>query len=305
MTQLPTLRQLEYVVALADHGTFVEAARRCGVSQPALSKQVREVEELLGVDLFERARPAALLTPAGVEVVARAREVLSSARDLADAAAAASGRAPANVRLGVIPSVAPYGLPGLISKVRARYPRVTIVVHELQTVELLAALRVGAVDVGLLAHPFDGGGLHGADVAFERFVFAAPAGHPLATEGPIEVAALAGVVLLLMEDGHCLRDQALEVCAAAGSPRNVDVTAASVTTLTRLVEGGLGATLLPESAVPVEVRLDAGIVTRTFVAPSPGRTLTLQWRARSPHEPWLRELAGLLRDHYVPLLDAV
>lgn len=296
--QTPTLRQLEYVVALADSGTFVEAARRCAVSQPALSKQVREVEGLLGVELFERTRPSVLVTPVGAEVVARARELLRSARDLVDAAAAFAGGHPRTVRLGVIPTIAPYGLPGLLSRLRVRHPAVRFAVHELQTPALLEHLRSGEVDVGLLAHPFDGTGLSGADFAFEPFVLVAPEGHALAAPTGVRARDIAGQSLILMQDGHCLRDQAIEVCAAAGAPPPTAVAAASVTTLTRMVESGLGATLLPASALRAEVHPGMGIVVRGFVAPSPGRTLTLQWRAASAHGVWFEALTDVLRDHY-------
>jgi LysR family hydrogen peroxide-inducible transcriptional activator len=301
----PTFRQLEYLVALADAGQFVEAARRCGVSQPALSKQVREVEEMLGVTLFERARPNVILTRAGVEVVTRARSLLAQARELAQAAAALTGGRPRTVRLGVIPTIAPYGLPGLLAKLRARYPGVSIVFHELQTEVLLEQLRGGAVDVGLLARPFDTQGLAGPDLIHEPFVLIAPVGHALAVPACIEPREIRGASLILLEDGHCLRDQALDVCAAAGAPPPTSVTAASVATLTRMVESGLGPTLLPASALSAEVRPGQGLVARGFAEPQPGRTLTLQWRASSPYGEWFTALGWVLRDHYLALNEAI
>ena len=304
---LPTLRQLEYVVALASTGRFVEAARRCGVSQPALSKQIREVEALVGTPLFERTSEGATPTAAGAEVVARARRLLADARELVDAASAHAGRRLGVVQIGVIPTVAPFALPGLLVKLRALFPDASFVIHELQTPVLLERLRDRTVDVGLLAHPFDEAGLTGSDVIFEPFVLATPQHHPLAGSTPVDRAAIAGASLILMGDGHCLRDQALEVCAAAGAAPPTGVSAASVSTLVQLVESGLGATLLPVSALPVELAASRApsIALRRFADPPPGRTLTLQWRRTSPDGPWFERIAAVLRAHYVAMNDAL
>ncbi|MFW5967945.1 MAG: LysR family transcriptional regulator, partial [Persicimonas sp.] len=175
----PTLRQLEYVVALADTGQFVEAARQCDVSQPALSKQISAVEEMLGVELFERARPRVIVTPAGQEIVRRARRLLAQANELVDAASAFAADRRGTVRLGVIPTIAPYGLPGLLVKLRDLFPDVSFEIQELQTEVLVERLRSGAIDLGLLAQPFDGQGLSGADLVVEPFVLVAPTDHPL------------------------------------------------------------------------------------------------------------------------------
>ncbi len=301
----PSLRQLEYVVALADAGQFVEAARQCAVSQPALSKQIREVEDMLGVALFERTRPAVLVTPAGREIVDRARRLLAEARELVVAARALRGGRPSTVRLGVIPTIAPYGLPGLLARLRQQFPDVAFAIHELQTEVLLHELRAGGVDLGLLARPFDEHGLDGPDLVVEPFVLVAPEGHSLAQARAVQAHEIEGASLILMADGHCLRDQAIEVCAAAGAPPPTSVTAASVATLTRMVESGLGATLLPASALRAEVRAGMGVVARSFVAPPPGRTLTLQWRATSPDATWYRELGAVLVEHYLSLNEAM
>ncbi|TXD36697.1 LysR family transcriptional regulator [Lujinxingia vulgaris] len=298
---LPTLRQLEYIVALADSGQFVEAARVCSVSQPALSKQIREVEELLGVELFERARPRVLLTGAGEEVVARARRLLLEAKELVGAARAYAGARQGTVRLGVIPTIAPYGLPGLLAKFRRLYPEVAFAIEELQTDDLLRELRLGAIDLGLLARPFEDQGLSGPDLIVEPFVLVAPAGHPLSAPERIATDEIAGASLILMQDGHCLRDQAMDVCRLAGSPPATTVTAASVATLVRMVESGLGATLLPASALSAEVRPGQDLVARSFGDDPPGRTLTLQWRASSPAQEWYTELGEVLREHYLSL----
>ncbi len=302
----PSLRQLEYLVALADHGQFVEAARHCAVSQPALSKQVREVEEMLGVELFERARPRVLLTQAGEEVVRRARSILFDARELVAAAGSfAAGPPRGTIRLGVIPTIAPYGLPGLLVKLRSLFPDVAVAIEELQTDVLLEELRGGGIDLGLLAQPFDDQGLDGIDLAVEPFVLVAPHAHPLARSEVVNTRDLVGASLILMQDGHCLRDQAMDVCALAGSPPPTSVTAASISTLVRMVESGLGATLLPASALQAEFREGQGVVARSFGDSPPGRILTLQWRSTSPSGAFFTEVAEVLERHYLSLNDGI
>lgn len=297
----PTLRQMEYLVALADTGQFVEAARQCSVSQPALSKQIREVEEMLDVVLFERSRPRVLLTQAGEEVVARARRILSDSREMVNAARGFGGEPRGTVRFGVIPTIAPYGLPGLLAKLRTVFPDLSFAIEELQTDVLIERLKSGEIDVGFLARPFDDEGLAGPDLVVEPFVLVAPEDHPLGTRESIDPREIAGASLILMQDGHCLRDQAIDVCAAAGSPPATSVTAASVSTLVRMVESGLGATLLPASALRAEVRKGEGVVARSFGDSPPGRTLTLQWRASTPNEEWFLEMGQVLREHYLGL----
>jgi LysR family hydrogen peroxide-inducible transcriptional activator len=298
---MPTLRQLEYIVAVADTGQFVEAAKQCSVSQPALSKQVRAVEDMLGIELFERARPRVIVTRAGQEIVRRARRLLAQARELTDTAGAFADDPHGTVRLGVIPTIAPYGLPGLLVKLRRLFPEVSFAIEELQTEVLIDELRAGTIDLGLLARPFDDHGLSGPDLIVEPFVLVAPTDHPLSVAGSVTPDEIAGASLILMKDGHCLRDQAIDVCAAAGKPPATSVTAASVTTLVRMVESGLGATLLPASALNAEVRPGAGLQARSFGESPPGRTLTLQWRATSPNASWFTDIGGILQEHYLEL----
>ncbi len=302
---VPTLRQLEYIVALADTGQFVEAARQCAVSQPALSKQVREVEEMLGVQLFERSRPKVIVTAAGQEIVRRARQLLLEAQELVNAAGAFAGERQGTVRLGVIPTIAPYGLAGLLVKLRRLFPEVAFAIQELQTEVLTKQLQTGAIDLGLLARPFDDHGLSGPDLIVEPFVLVAPTGHPLSVPEVIDTKEITGASLILMEDGHCLRDQAIDVCRVAGTPPATSVTAASVATLVRMVESGLGATLLPASALSAEVRKGQGLIARSFGDSPPGRTLTLQWRSTSPNASWFLKIGEVLREHYLELNETI
>jgi len=302
---LPTLRQLEYILAVADTGQFVEAAKRCGVSQPALSRQVREVEDLLGVEVFERARPRVLVTAIGEQVVERARRLLAEAHELVEVTTASVRVRQGTFLLGVIPTIAPYGLPGLLAKLRVQYPDVSFAIEELQTEVLLERLRAGSIDLGLLARAFDDHGLSGMDLVVEPFVLLAPADHALNAPHPVDPDEIAGARLILMQDGHCLRDQAIDVCAIAGAPPATSVAAASVSTLVRMVESGLGPTLLPTSALSVELRPGQGVVARSFSGPQPGRTLTLQWRSTSPTGAWYTEIGDVLREHYLELNDWV
>jgi LysR family hydrogen peroxide-inducible transcriptional activator len=298
----PTLRQLEYVVALAASGRFVEAAQRCSVTQPALSKQIREVETMLGVQLFERSRPRLIVTPAGEEIVRRARDLLAGMRELVAVSRTAAGRQHSALRLGVIPTIAPYGLPGVIAKLRARFPNLSVAIEESRTATLLDQLRDGVIDLGLLARPFDSHGLGGADLVREPFVLVAPGSHPLARRGAVSPAEIEGAGLILMREGHCLRDQVIDICGSAGAPPPTSVTAASIGTLVRMVESGLGPTLIPAAALAVETGADSDVVARSFAcAPQPGRTLTLAWRRSTPHAAWFTEISAVFRDHYLAL----
>lgn len=259
------------------------------------------MEDALGVELFERTRPKVIVTDAGEEVVRRARRLLADADELVDAARDRQ----TTVHLGVIPTIAPYGLPGLLAKLRRRFPEVAYAIQELQTETLLEELRSGGIDLGLLARPFDDAGLAGPDLVFEPFVLVAPAEHALGLKRAVTPAEIAGESLILMQDGHCLRDQAIEVCAAAGLPPATSVEAASVSTLTRMVESGLGPTLLPASALRTEVRPGQGIVARSFGSKPPGRTLTFQWRASSAKAAWFAELGDVFRQHYLDMNETI
>lgn len=295
----PSLRQLEYIVELADSGQFVETARQCAVSQPALSKQIREVEEGLGVVLFERARPRVITTPIGREVVRRARQILLQSRELVETTRSWQKLPQGTIRFGVIPTIAPYGLPGLLNKLRQLYPDATYAIFERQTNVLLDELRSGEIDIGLLARPIPTEGLEGADLVEEPFVLVGPKNHPLEGRGSIRVDEVAGADLLLMEDGHCLREQAMDVCAQASTTTRMTIAAGSISTLVRMVESGLGATLIPASALISEVNRNDGVFARSFAEKQPGRRLTLQWRATTPSSAWFQEMAEVFRSHYL------
>jgi LysR family hydrogen peroxide-inducible transcriptional activator len=290
---LPSLRQLEYAVAVADRRSFNAAARACHVTQPGLSAQVRQLEETLGVALFERSRRRVLVTPAGEDVVRRARAILAEAADLEEAARRRARPFVGLLRLGVIPTVAPYLLPRVLPAVRRAHPELRLRLDEGQTAALVESAWQGELDLVLVALEADLGGLATLALFRDPFVAAFPSGHPLARRKAIREADLGRAEILLLSDGHCLRDQVLGVCEAAGAAELGDVRASSLPTLVQMVAGGEGTTLLPRLALPVEGRTpDLAIVP--FRAPAPARTIGLAWRPSSPRADEFRALGALL-----------
>ena len=293
-TSLPTLRQLEYAVAVADEASFSDAASKCHVSQPGLSAQIRELERLLGVRLFDRDRRGVIVTAAGEELVERAREVLASARGLVEGARKRAGPLVGALRLGVIPTIAPYFLPSSLPAVRAKYPELRLQLREEKTEVLLALIAKGKLDAALLALDAQLGDVESAPLFDDAFVLAMPAGHKLAKRARVTERDLEGEHVLLLEDGHCLRDQALAVCDRAGADENADLRATSLSTLVQMVAGGDGVTLLPAIAAPVLAGKGSNLVVRPFRSPAPGRKLGLVWRRGSSRAEELMLLARCL-----------
>src|SRR5262245_20331675 len=295
MSVRPSVRQLEYAVALADALHFGRAARACAISQPALSAQIRALEDLLELRLFERSRRGVRVTRAGAAVIERARELLRDLDALVQSARASGEPLSGALHLGVIPTVAPYLLPRWLPRVRAAWPRLRLFLHEDRTARLVAALVEGRLDLLLLALPLRRPDLETLPIFDEPFALATPRGHPLArSRAPVRAPALAGEPVLLLEDGHCLRDQALALCEEAGAREAEGVRAASLSTLVQMVAGGLGVTLLPTSALATEARGRA-VAVRPFRAPAPSRRIGLAWRRSSPRGDEFRELGAFLR----------
>ena len=291
----PTIRQLESLVSVADHGSFRRAAAALGISQPALSAHVQSAERLLAVQVFERDRRSVLITPAGEEVVGRARDALVAVDAVGDAARRRAEPLVGPLRLGVIPTIAPYWLPALLPAVRTRFPRLELVLREDQTHRLLAQLGAGQLDVALLALPVPGD-LTTAAVAREEFVVAAPRGAAiLRRRGKLAERDLDDERVLLLEDGHCLRDQALAVCERGGAIEAMEVRATSLPTLVQMVAGGLGLTLLPEAAAAALIQKRGPVAVAAFGRPVPGRTVGLAWRTSSARLREFRLLAETLR----------
>lgn len=291
-----SLRQLQYFVAVAETLSFRKAAERCRVAQPSLSVQVAQLEEALGVALFERDKRHVLLTAAGRALVEYARRTLRDADDLATAARSLGDPFAGTIRVGVIPTVSPYLLPGVTPALRAKYPRLTVIWVEDRTPVLAASLDDGSLDAALLALEADIGDVEHEVITRDDFVLATPPGHALgAKSGPVSVSELKGQDVLLLDDGHCLRDQALEVCSRARA-REMEFRATSLPTLVQMVSGGVGVTLLPELSLATETKRSE-LCVRPFAAPPPHRTVALAWRKRSPLATALRQVAVTIREH--------
>ena len=289
----PSVQQLRYAVAVAEARNFGRAAQACFVSQPALSSQIRELETKLRVQLFERTSRGVPVTPAGEEVVARARRILREVDDLCEMAAGAGGQLAGPLRFGVIPTIAPYVLPAAVRRISDAFPDLELYLREDRTDDLVAQLLAGDLDVVLLALPLDRLGVEELPLYEEPFLLAVPDSHPLARRKRCDVSDLDGERLVLLEDGHCLRDQALAVCDLAGNGRAAEVQGTSLPTVVHMVGAGLGVTLLPASTIG----RDAVPVQRVAVRelrPAPSRTVGLAWRTSSARGPAFHRLGEVV-----------
>ena len=274
-----TLRQLRYLTALARNRHFGKAAEECAVTQPALSMQIRELERELGADLVERRPGEIAVTEIGLEVAQRAERILAATRDLVDFARhrdVLSGP----LKLGIIPTLAPYLLPRVLPLLQRCYPALRLDVRETQTDTLVAELIAGALDCLLLALPVEAGDVETIPLFDDRFLLAAPASDPL-PKRRVTIEDVDQRRLLLLEEGHCLRDQALAFCAAKTRDAAASLGATSLATVMQMVANGYGVTLVPEIAADVEVR-DARVKLTRFAAPEPGRVIGLAFRRTSP-----------------------
>ncbi len=297
------LRDLEYLVAVGEHGHFGRAAEACFVSQPTLSTQIKKLEGELGVELVERNPRRVFLTAAGEQVAARARAMLRDAESIRAIARHAADPEAGSVRLGVFPTLGPYLLPHVVPAIHERYPRLELLLVEEKTDEILARLRDGKLDAGVLALPLPGDGLERQPLFEEDFLLAVPAGHPLAgVEGPVDLSVLAGERLLLLEEGHCLRDQALSVCRTGGASEREGFRATSLETLRQMVAAGVGVTLLPELSVLPPVPESPDVRLLRFTDPEPRREIAMVRRPGNVHRDLLEGIAGLIRSAATGLL---
>ncbi|WP_435866759.1 LysR substrate-binding domain-containing protein [Streptomyces viridosporus] len=293
----PSLAQLRAFAAVAEHLHFRDAAAAIGMSQPALSGAVSALEESLGVTLLERTTRKVLLSPAGERLAARAKSVLAEVGALVEEADALQAPFTGVLRLGVIPTVAPYLLPTVLRLVHDRYPQLDLQVHEEQTASLLDGLTGGRLDLLLLAVPLGVPGVVELPLFDEDFVLVTPLEHGLGGREGIPRKALRELNLLLLDEGHCLRDQALDICREAGSAGvAATTTAAGLSTLVQLVAGGLGVTLLPHTAVQVETTRSGRLLTGRFADPAPGRRIALAMRTGAARAAEYEELAAALRE---------
>lgn len=287
-----TLKQLRYFEALARHGHFGRAAEAAAISQPALSMQIKELEDGLGAPLFDRSARAIRLTSFGEDFAARARDILRLVEDLEDSARIARDQMVGRLRLGVIPTVAPYLLPQVIAEMTRAYPALDLQLRETITPKLLIELAEGRLDCAIVALPVSEPALVEVPLFHEDFVLVRPVAE--AGLAPPNARDLRELRLLLLEEGHCFRDQALSFCKLqASAPREV-MDGSSLTTLVQMVGAGIGVTLIPDMAVTVETRLAPVAVTR-FAAPAPNRQIGMVWRRTSPLARQLTAIAEVVK----------
>jgi LysR family hydrogen peroxide-inducible transcriptional activator len=281
MPNLPTLRQLGYLVELSERLNFRVAAEAQFVTQSTLSAGIKELETVLGVQLFERDRRSVRLTAVGEDVVARARELLAAATDLAEAARAATRPLCGPLRLGAIPTVAPYLLPSVLPALRRAHAELKLYLREDLTKRLLERLGAGGLDVALIALPFDTGDLYVRGLFKDEFWFVARKADPAVRQKDVALRRIDTGDMLLLEEGHCLRDHAIAACGARRGTWESRVEATSLTTLIQMVEGGLGVTLLPGITLDAGILKGTRLAARPFSPPAPSRTLSLVTRRTS------------------------
>lgn len=289
-----TLQELRYLVALAETGHFGQAAEACFVSQSTLSTGLKKLEDQLGTVLFDRSLKRITPTPIGREIVESARLILQESERIRELAKYAEDPMGRTVQIGVIPTLGAYYLPHALLRVREAHPKLRLLLREVMTPHLLAQLREGKLDAGLLALPIDEEGLTVAPLFTEPFFAALPIGHPLAKRAKVSLDELSQANLLLLEEGHCLRDQALAVCGLQGLASE-EVRATSLETLRQMVGMGIGMTLLPSLACQGGVEpVPAGLVIKPLAAPGASRTIALVWRKRTAYLETMTQLARIL-----------
>ena len=289
------LRDLKYFIALAEHLHFGRAAAASFVSQPTLSTQVRKLEDELGVVLVERAPRKVMLTPAGRDVATRARRIVADVEQMREAARRSRDPEAGTVRLGIFPTLGPYLLPHVVPGIRARFPQLELLLVEEKSDVLLARLQEGRLDAALLALPVNEDQLHVEFLFEEPFVLAVPDTHALAGRDALSLKDIAGERLLLLADGHCLRDQALDVCHRSGASEKDEFQATSLETLRQMVAAGVGITLLPTLAVKPPVARSESIQLVGFRDPPPSRRVAMAWRRSSAMHDFLLALAEVIR----------
>jgi len=290
------LRDLSYLVAVAEHRHFGRAADACYVSQPTLSTQIKKLERELGVELVERNPRQITLTAAGEQVAERARVILQETDNIRGIAHRAQDPESGTLRMGLFPTLAPYLLPHVVPHIHERFPNLELLLVEEKTEVLLEQLREGRLDAAVLSLPIDEPHLHEELLFDEDFVLALPAEHPGASlDEPVPVSALVGEHVLLLGEGHCFRDQALAVCRMAGVAERTGFRATSLETLRQMVAAGVGVTLLPALAVQPPVPASDHVVLKRFADPVPTREIAIYWRRTSVYSHLLPELADVMR----------
>ena len=290
----PTIRQLEYLIAIDTYEHIGKAASACFVSQPTISVQMRELEKHLGVVVVERVGRGIAITAAGHELAKRARAILRDTDELVSSAHRSATTLIGPLRVAAIPTVAPYLLPRVLPSVRKRHPQAEMHLSELRAEQLTAALAAADIDLGLLALPVSDSRFEHAVILNDRFLVAMAPDHPLASKSRIPMRELEDETVLLLEDGHCFRDHVRDICNQVGARSDGGIHGTSLATVCQMVATGLGLTLLPASARAVEARDGAGLVVSPFSDADPYRQVVLLWRRNAPAAALYRELADIM-----------
>lgn len=298
MKRLPTMKQLQYLAALADTRHFGRAAERCHITQSTLSAGIRDLESVLGAAVAERSNRHVLITRVGAQVAERAKALLRDAEEVMEVARAGRSPMTGEMRLGVIPTIGPFLLPRVLPGLRERFPELTVYLREEQTAPLLARLEDGELDAALIALPYETGDLDTRGILEDEFLFACNRDHALAGAGEVSLDALAGERLLLLEEGHCLRGHALDVCEMGDTIARAQFEASSLHTLVQMVAAGIGVTLVPRLAVDARIAQGTGIALSRLAMPA-SRRIGLAWRRTSLRA----EEFGLLADTLCELTD--
>jgi LysR family hydrogen peroxide-inducible transcriptional activator len=295
MSRQPTLKQLRYLAAVAEHGHFGNAAVACHVSQSTLSAGVLELEDILGTALIERSNRRVLLTTLGLDIVDRSRAILTQVEDLVTVCDASAEPFTGKMRLGVIPTIAPFMLPGLLKRLRRKHPGFQLFIREDLSAPLVQALQRGELDVLLLALPYPCEHVETLHLFDDEFLFACPRDNKLAAAGRVSTRDLPDQDLLLLEDGHCLRDHALDACKLKNADLNIPYQATSLNTIVQMVANGIGVTLLPAMAVQARILMGTDVQTCQFVEPDVVRSIGLMWRAKTPRREQFSLLGEFIR----------
>ena len=295
-SSMPTLRQLQFLIALRSEGSFVAAADAVGVTQPTLSAGIKDLENALGAVLVERGRSGAVLTPAGEQAAEHASRALGEVEEMVRAVQSAGEPFAGVFRLGAIPTIAPFLLPRALPLLKKKFPKLRLQMREDLTARLVEGLRARTLDAALIALPYEAHGLATAPIAEDEFLFLCPQSHPLAQRSDLSPDLVKGDEVLLLEDGHCLREHALSACRISPGRRSSEVGATSLHTLVQMVAGGMGVTLLPKIAAEGGAVAGAHVAIKPFSTPLVGRSIGIAWRDGGPREPEARKLAQVLRE---------
>jgi LysR family hydrogen peroxide-inducible transcriptional activator len=295
MARQPTIKQLKYLLAVAEHGHFGNAAKASHVSQSTLSAAIIELEDLLGVALVERNNRRVILTVLGQDVVKRAQGILLEVEDLQALCQASAEPFTGKMRLGVIPTIAPFVLPGLLKRLRKQYPEFQLFIREDLSGHLIHALQHGELDVLLLALPYPADNVATMHLYDDEFLFACPKTHAMAARKKLSTEDLVSQDLLLLEDGHCLRDHALEACSLKDSEVNIPYQATSLNTIVQMVANGIGVTLLPQMAVDAKILIGTDVQTSHFKERNVSRSIGLMWRKKTPRVEEFRALGEFIQ----------